>query len=434
VHQFNAYLADLEALLRESQQSYRAPSLRDAIGEALDGGPSRELSSLVPRAVLKQQGIFFTHSTLAARVYGRVAHSLDRRSVIFDPACGCGDLLLHCLPSLRSRGNLQATLERWGTQLAGIDVHHEFVQISKARLALAAVTGALPTPRDRLIDARDLFPLIRQGSGLEAYDLVARATHILLNPPYTRIEASPSSSSWAAGPTNAAAVFLAFCLEHARPKTRIVAILPEVLRSGTTFRRWRAMVASRCTNIRVSRVGQFNASIDIDVFILDLTIAPSGYPRSRTRWGLPSHAELGTVGDHFSVRVGSVVDYRDPRRGQRYPYLTARSLGRHKRLTSIQRTRRFQGTVHAPPFVVIKRTSRPSESPRIVARIVTGPGSVAIDNHLIVASPIEGGYKACQNLLRVLRDTRTQQWVNSRIACRHLTVDSVAGIPWWENP
>jgi hypothetical protein len=34
-------------------------------------------------------------------------------------------------------------------------------------------------------------------------------------------------------------------------------------------------------------------------------------------------------------------------------------------------------------------------------------------------------------LLRVLKSRKTDQWLNNRIRCRHLTVRSLNELPWW---
>lgn len=55
--------------------------------------------------------------------------------------------------------------------------------------------------------------------------------------------------------------------------------------------------------------------------------------------------------------------------------------------------RQLAGTVFAPPFVAVRRTSGPRD-----------------------------------------RSRATDAWLNRRIRCRHLTTSAVAGIPWWDEP
>jgi hypothetical protein len=56
---------------------------------------------------------------------------------------------------------------------------------------------------------------------------------------------------------------------------------------------------------------------------------------------------------------------------------------------------------------------------------------VAVENHLIVFLPKNNKLSECKRLLRVLKSRKTDQWLNNRIRCRHLTVRSLNELPWW---
>jgi hypothetical protein len=85
-----------------------------------------------------------------------------------------------------------------------------------------------------------------------------------------------------------------------------------------------------------------------------------------------------------------------------------------------------------PPFVVVRRTSRPSTNgeARIVYNLVLGSQPVAVENHLIVLRPIDGSLSTCRAAIKVLKSSSVTKWLDNRIRCRHLTVDTVASIPF----
>jgi hypothetical protein len=95
-----------------------------------------------------------------------------------------------------------------------------------------------------------------------------------------------------------------------------------------------------------------------------------------------------------------------------------------------EETRRHEGKVYEPPFVTIRRTSRPGHPYRAAATIISGQQAVAVENHLIVCEPIDGTLTTCKNLMRQLKSKAVNKFLNDRICCRHLTVGSVAAIPF----
>ena len=99
-------------------------------------------------------------------------------------------------------------------------------------------------------------------------------------------------------------------------------------------------------------------------------------------------------------------------------------------MTDFPESRRFEGKTHKPPFVAIRRTSRPEHPYRAAATIIGGDGPVAVENHLIVCEPRDGRLTTCRTLLKQLKSDRVNQHLNTRIRCRHLTVGAVAAIPF----
>ena len=85
-----------------------------------------------------------------------------------------------------------------------------------------------------------------------------------------------------------------------------------------------------------------------------------------------------------------------------------------------------------PPFVVVRRTSSPSDRNRAVATVIVGEKSVAVENHLLVLLPKDGEVKNCHKLVQVLALAGTNDFLNAGIRCRHLTTGVVAQIPWVE--
>ena len=85
-----------------------------------------------------QPGPFFSGSGLSDDLVATFTKPIDENSLILDPACGSGDLLLACSRRLPLAGSLPETVEAWGRQLFGLDLYPEFIRAARARLVLAA--------------------------------------------------------------------------------------------------------------------------------------------------------------------------------------------------------------------------------------------------------------------------------------------------------
>ena len=278
----------------------------------------------------------------------------------------------------------------------------------------------------------DLLPGITVCDALRCRDLYSAADGVIMNPPFCSMPA-PEDCKWSAGRLNAAALFTETAIAHARDGTRIAAILPDVLRSGTRYQRWRRMVDDNALLEEVRTYGPFDLHADVDVFLLCMTVDRNG-EHSHQDWSRIDGDSRVVVSTHFTVRVGAVVPHRDPETGTEYPYVDARSLPPWSTLERIAGKRSFAGTVFRPPFVAIRRTSGPRDRKRAVATIVLGDQCVAVENHVIVCRPTDGSIARCRALLERLRSSRTDEWLNRRIRCRHLTTASVAELPWWDDP
>ena len=166
------------------------------------------------------------------------------------------------------------------------------------------------------------------------------------------------------------------------------------------------------------------------MFILVVTKGAPAKPIARRWWKTKRKRQNSSVADFFDVHVGSVVPHRHGKVGHSYPYIHARSAPAWVRMNRIAEERRFKGTTFTTPFVVIRRTSRPEDEFRAVATLITHPGSVAVENHLIVCRPKDGTIKECEKLIRLLKTKETNALLNERIRCRHLTVPAIRDLPF----
>jgi hypothetical protein len=177
-----------------------------------------------------------------------------------------GDLLLATARQLPLGRTLNATLKLWGRQLTGTDIHSEFVEGAKARLVILAQQRHGINSLG-VTSIAGLFPGIRVEDGLAQRQAFARATHLTLNPPFG-LTAAPDGCEWAGGQITAAAMFVVTALERAKPGAELVAILPDVLRSGSFTEQWRKRVEELAAVKLVEPYGIFDESADVDVFIL----------------------------------------------------------------------------------------------------------------------------------------------------------------------
>ncbi|MFE9389282.1 N-6 DNA methylase [Streptomyces sp. NPDC006784] len=427
-----AYLehtAHIDGVLRSLQSQGEAA--RSQVDRLLDGHSAAELRRLVPLSYRRQVGAFFTPSNLRAKV--AEALRVTPAESYFDPTCGAGDLLLAATEAMPLSATFPETMADWGERLHGWDLHEEFIETARRRIALSALK------RHYEISGQfdESANLLKYLNGLKKADARTQETQlvdaVVLNPPFTRTPA-PRDCKWAQGKTSNAAIFFLDALRHVRRGGHIVAILPDSLRSGTNFNRWRATVECHTDVTHIERLGVFDDHTDIDVFLLVARVRATGPSRHFAPWwSKPPQGRM--VGDLFEVRVGTVVDNRDPHEGENRPFLVARDLPTSGYAEIPSRQRLFSGRLFEPPFVAIRRTSRPTEgtASRAAGVLVTGDEAVAVDNHLLVAKPLKGGVKECNALVAMLAEPSTNELLDDRISCRHLTVSAIKQLPWSER-
>lgn len=429
---FQNYVVQLEKLAQGALNGHITKFQGEKITAALDGGARSALNNSVSINLRRKKGVFFTSSSLASTALANVVGKVDSSTVFLDPACGAGDLLLSCSQMLPIEKNLELTLQKWGARIAGLDLQPQFVRAAKARLLLAAISRGKFADGKKLSYSENWFPLLNSGNLFESPNALQRASLIVINPPYQVVDA-PEDCSWAKGKVSNAALFMEQCVSHSSPNSRIVAILPDVLRSGSRYSDWRQFIAKKASIENVTLLDKFDPWTDIHVFVLQLRIHKS-QNTTIDSWKEESvKSEIKAVGDSFEVHVGAVVPHRDKKVGKTYRYLVAKNLPRWKVVKQVSIKRKFSGTVYTPPFVVVRRTSRPEDKNRAIATVISGNEPVAVENHLLVLQPKDQTMASCRALLKNLRRQETSDWLNQRIRCRHLTVSSLRELPWWSD-
>jgi hypothetical protein len=431
---FGPYSRKLEALVRETTANGADKLRQERIRAALDGEPATTLRAVIPLEVVRTNGAFFTENDLARRLISSIESQLAEGAVVSDLACGTGNLLTACAYHLPMLSDVIETLELWGRHLCGTDIHDEFVRATKARLTLVALDRGASLGSE-VITLDDAFPQIKIGDAFEQTQIISEANCITLNPPFT-MTLAPSNCTWASGKVSTAALMLESCVAKAKPGTKIVAILPEVLRTGSHYLRWRKEIECRARIESVEVVGLFDVWTDVDVFILRLTVGDAQAKSSAAWWksNQRTRVQKQLFSDFFEIRIGPVVPFRDPHAGKWHPFIHAQDLPPWKAVnidTGFSH-RRFRGTTFKPPFVVVRRTSRPGDKNRAVATVIKGKREVAVENHLVILQPKNGSVRLCMESLEKLHSTDTTVWLDERIRCRHLTVSSIGELPWWK--
>lgn len=373
---------------------------------------------------MREAGSFFTGQQLATKAAHFPGCRIDANSVVLDPNCGAGNLLIECSRQLATRKLLSETLAIWGKTLWGFDVSHHFIEATKIRLAIEAVNRGCEIDCS-LNDAFHLLPNIKvKNSLLVTKKSLESVTHTIMNPPFS-LWPSPEKNYWKKGKINAAGIFLDKYLRSLPDNCHVNAILPDVLRSGSRYSDFRNFVSK---NLQASCQvwGRFNSKTKVDVFILSGRISRD--ESGEIEW----HKDLGNykrLSDLYDVRTGPLVAYRDPEIGKSYPYFHPKNCPSWETVNVETETRKFTGTVIQPPVVLVKRTSSPSDSNRASATVIDLNALIAVENHMIVIKPKSGSISDCHELIKILRSKKTNDFLNDRARMRHLTVKVVKEIP-----
>lgn len=402
---------------------------QDKIPAILNGRTTRFLRERVNATIRKEAGIFFTDSLLSDRVASRLASAIEAGAVICDPACGAGNLLISCAKYLPRGRNFLETIKIWSDKIIGYDLYKEFIQTAQFRLLLHAASYHNDNAKLSLPSDTHVFKKIKVGNFFKNLTSIEKADCVVVNPPFGHSKA-PTECEWGTGKIQLAGLFFMELLSAAKQGQRIVAILPDVLRSGTRYYKWREIVSDNCKSIDGELIGRFDKQTDVDVFVLDVikgnptdinTFTPLFLDRNVTG--------ISTLSDFYEVRVGTVVPHRHPEVGPAYPFIHSRNAKDWNVIKHINDKRRFSGRVFAPPFVVIRRTSSPEDNIRIAGAIIAGKDNVAVENHLIVVRPLDNLLASCKKLANILKEPQATDWLNQRIRCRHVTASAIKEMP-----
>lgn len=382
------------------------------------------LRSYLTPSEMKEAGSYFTGQKLATKTISLFTKPINSSSVVLDPTCGAGNLLVEASRHLDIEDSLLSTLEKWGSVLWGYDIHDSFTQAAKLRLVIEALNRGCELDCD-LDSAMNMFTNIKVKDVMTlTADHLALVTHLIMNPPFN-LWPSTKDNYWKKGKVSAAGIIFDKMLRCMQKDCLISAILPDVLRSGSRYKDFREFVSSNMLGSCMTW-GRFNNTTDVDVFILSGSVGPS---IQKIEW----HKSLGEytpLSSKYDVCIGPLVAYRDFETGTLYPYIHAKNTKNWCELTEVEDTRCFSGKVIECPFVVIKRTSSPSDKNRAAAAIIAIHNhEVAVENHLIVVKPKSGTIEDCRKLLEVLKSSQTNQFLNDRSRMRHLTVGVIKDIP-----
>lgn len=420
-----AFETYVEAAVRATREDNPAQGASPRAHPLLNGAPYKAFRQAIDLADRRDEGTFFSGPAIASRLADLIAEEVTEDAIIADPTCGMGDLLLAYAERLPIAESLEETIRVWGERLSGLDLREDLVRMTKVRLVmLARAKGGFGGLN---VEIDETFPLIQVGDALMNPAVLATARGFLFNPPFG--QTSPKiTPEWSAGRINAAALFLDALLGAQTPPRPIAALLPEVLRSGTRYGRFRNHLLDRGLVGGFQSLGRFDAWTDVDVFITLLKAGQAG-----GLWRDSEGPVEKAVGSNFIMRVGAVVPHRHGLAGPDYLYLCAKTTPAWETGFIPNIRRAFNGTVFKPPFVVIRRTSSPSDRHRAVGTVIVGTAEVAVENHLIVAIPVSGGVAACRRLLNRLKSQEVTDHLNRTIRCRHLTTGTLAAIPWSDD-
>lgn len=412
--ELNSYKTTPKELWRENASRY------------VNGFAAEELRRLVSLEKRRNDGVFFTDSILAEKVLELLQPAFNKQSVIYDAACGACNLLIATANYLH-KYNIKPANKNY---LLGTDIHYEFVKAANLRLHMNNLL-LLPSKTVNIAKQKKGYS-VKKKNGLVANRFYKTATHIFINPPFGQ-ETIEEKLDWAKGKVSMAAVFMAKAILFANPGTTIMAILPDVLRSGTRYQKWRDMLDKHCITEKIELLGQFDEYADVDVYAIKLIKRQESKQKQIIDTPEVSNStdRTKTLKDVFEICVGPVVDYRDKKEGPFRPYIVSRGLKCWSIQKEIVLKRKHKGRSFKGPFVVIKRTSRATDANRAMATVINTVEPVYVDNHLIMLKPKARTLTACRLAIRILKDKRTNDWLNEQIRCRHLTVKVVSNIPLW---
>lgn len=370
---------------------------------------------------MSESGVYFSGKKLAKDLVAFSGIDFNEMKVLYDPACGAGDLLGASVENWSASESLSETLKTWENFIYGSDINKDFVLAAKLRIVLVALKLGARIDFDlREIKKKYLRNIVLEDSvssdrGFKLADVV------IMNPPFHASEAG-GGSIYKKGKVNSAALFLERAAGRTRENCSLIAIMPDVIRSGTRYETVRAVANAKWGGEVLCR-GRFNKFADVDVFFMH------GDPLLSKGVFLEHERAPKVVDDICSVNVGSVVPHRHPEEGREVAFVCAKTTKIGEVKKRILSRRRFEGTLFYPPFVVVRRTSSPRDKLRAASSVILGERPVAVENHLLVVKPKINSSEECIRIMNYLHSSSVNDFLNQVICCRHLTVKSIKDIP-----
>ena len=204
-----------------------------------------------------------------------------------------------------------------------MDIYQEFVDVAKRRIVLKAISKGATKRQDTDISVNNFFPGLKQGDVRKIKDETEFSATIFMNPPFNLFEPI-KPCSWSSGKLSFAAYALDLIIERSKPGTQFIAILPDVLRSGSRYQRWRDQVGQKTEIHSLQPYGLFSSKVNVDVFILGGTVGR--HDRGRFNWYKVNRPAGKSLGESCTIQVGAVVPHRLNGRGKHVPYITAKDI------------------------------------------------------------------------------------------------------------
>ncbi|UYK76506.1 Eco57I restriction-modification methylase domain-containing protein [Xanthomonas sacchari] len=426
-----------ELQLGEFAETLKLLRMENSANEAqiVQKDPRSVVYGVLTRDDRREQGIFFSGEAWAQRMVSLV--DVSRWDRFIDPSAGIGDLLLALAQRLPLSSRLDATLETWAKMMQAVDLRASFLEIAWTRIRAVALSRhanlkASSSHAFSICDEEiyDMPASFRAADALNVNFELKPRDCIIMNPPYQRMLA-PKMSLVGTGLRTAAGLHLEHILKQAPAGVGIVALIPDVIRSGSSYRNFRESLAQNLDIRMLESGGHFGDSADVDVAILvGVTRSKSVVRKESNDISLGSELTL-TLDDVASVRVGPVVPHRTGQKGQRLGYLTTKNIPVDAEMLEPSEFATYDARLEKAPFLVVRRTSSPSDRRRARASIVRGSGWWLVENHLIVVKPKAQTLDECRRIHAFLSDARTDVWLNKVIRCRHLTVSAIKSLPLW---
>lgn len=373
----------------------------------------------------RKHGVFFSGALWAKTILA--GHDLTGWQRFVDPSVGVGDLLLEVCRSLPLQKTANETIKDWADRLVAIDLRKSFLDIAWMRIqGLAYHRHAAEKGQSNKISFKELPKTFQVGDALETNLQLTPDDCVVMNPPYQRIQA-PENSFAGKGKRSAAALHLERIIRIAPPGVGIFALIPDVLRSGSSYAKFRTELTNLVNITSFKPFGAFGTQADIDVAILVATSKP---PEEALIELQPEISNEQCIEDFFSVSVGPVVPHRTPTDGKLYGYLTAKNAVVGEEIKAASEFATYNCRIERGPFVIVRRTSSPSDKKRARSTLFSSREEALVENHLLILKPKDKKISTCRMLLSVLDNDRTDAWLNHRIRCRHLTVGAIKSLPW----